>query len=96
MTIIIHFHIILSKNNNIHNNFSIGDIRDQLLDYVYLTWKYHWLFRKFCSQKQHLNCRDDVFIVFLCILPITKYNIIFCKPSAHFYHSVNQCFDRIL
>ena len=32
----------------------IGDIRDQLLDYVYLTWKYHWLFRKFCSAKNNI------------------------------------------
>lgn len=25
-------------------NFSIGDIEDQLKDYVYLTWKYHLVF----------------------------------------------------
>ena len=76
--------------------FNISDIGDQLMDYVF-NMEIPLVISQFClCLKLHLNCRDGVFIVFLCILPITKYNIIFCKPSAHFYHSVNQCFDRIL
>ena len=65
--------------------FNISDIGDQLMDYVF-NMEIPLVISQFClCQKLHLNCRDGVFIVFLCILPITKYNIIFCTHLQHIF-----------
>ena len=55
------------------------------MDYVF-NMEIPLVISQFClCQKLHLNCRDGVFIVFLCILPITKYNIIFCTNLQHIF-----------
>ena len=66
-------------------DFNISDIGDQLMDYVF-NMEIPLVISQFClCLKLHLNCRDGVFIVFLCILPITKYNIIFCTNLQHIF-----------